>query len=202
MADEQKADLPARKHRDPAHRRQVIVEAAAELLLQEGIRGFTHRKVAVRAGVPLGSTTQYFANIDELREAGMRCVAEGADRALRETATILKRDGATPEAVARFLHQYTSDASLMRTDALFYAAAAYDDQLRVLVTQWNEGLVGMFKEFMDEEAAQAVALFMDGVCGQACYSQKPVDLSFLTRTIAAIMNCGNVSDEHGGRTAV
>ena len=62
---------PKRAKRDPEGRRRAIIEAAAEIIASEGTRKLTHRRVAQQAGVPLGSTTQYFSSIDELRRAAL-----------------------------------------------------------------------------------------------------------------------------------
>ena len=37
-------------------RRQVLVQAAADLLLDEGLASLSHRAVAARAGLPLAAT--------------------------------------------------------------------------------------------------------------------------------------------------
>lgn len=47
-------------------RRRAIVQAAAELLREEGPSGVTHRKVAARAGASLSATTYYFTGLDDL----------------------------------------------------------------------------------------------------------------------------------------
>jgi DNA-binding transcriptional regulator YbjK len=52
-------------------RRSSIVEAAADLLTDGGPPAVTHRAVAAKAGVPLGSTTYYFADRDELLAAAI-----------------------------------------------------------------------------------------------------------------------------------
>ena len=61
-------DRPAPGRRDPEGRRRAIIDAAAELIVDSGASSLTHRAVAARAGVSLGSTTQYFSSLDELRE--------------------------------------------------------------------------------------------------------------------------------------
>ena len=81
MASKEQPHEP-RKRRDAELRKRVIVDAAADLLLEEGMAGFTHRKIAARAQVPLGSTTQYFASIHDLREAGMMRLAERGEESL------------------------------------------------------------------------------------------------------------------------
>lgn len=52
-------------------RRQALVEAAAELLVERGFDAIRHRAVAERAGLPLASTTYYFASLDELVTAAV-----------------------------------------------------------------------------------------------------------------------------------
>ncbi|WP_137815164.1 TetR/AcrR family transcriptional regulator [Gandjariella thermophila] len=52
-------------------RRQALVEAAAELLVEGGFDAVRHRAVADRAGLPLASTTYYFRSLDELVEAAV-----------------------------------------------------------------------------------------------------------------------------------
>src|SRR5215471_2054704 len=61
-------------------RREVILDAALGLIAERGTEQLTHRSVAEAAGVPLGSTTYYFASRDELvREAFRRYVVRVLD---------------------------------------------------------------------------------------------------------------------------
>lgn len=47
-------------------KRRAILSAATELLYSEGLRGVTHRNVAARAGVPVGSIGYYYSNRERL----------------------------------------------------------------------------------------------------------------------------------------
>lgn len=47
-------------------RRRALVSAAAEIAAEEGFAAVSHRTVARRAGVPLGSTTYYFTSLEDL----------------------------------------------------------------------------------------------------------------------------------------
>ncbi|MET7639157.1 TetR family transcriptional regulator [Streptomyces sp. NPDC005438] len=54
-------------------RRTALVDAAIEVLAREGARGLTFRAVDRQAGVPTGTTSNYFANRDQLfTQAGGR----------------------------------------------------------------------------------------------------------------------------------
>ncbi|GAA4489861.1 TetR family transcriptional regulator [Rhodococcus olei] len=57
-----------------AKRRLALVDAAADLLVEGGFDAVRHRAVAAKAGVPLASTTYYFASLDDLIAAAVeRC---------------------------------------------------------------------------------------------------------------------------------
>lgn len=47
-------------------KRKSILHAATELLLSEGLKGVTHRNVAAKAGVPVGSIGYYFSTREKL----------------------------------------------------------------------------------------------------------------------------------------
>jgi DNA-binding transcriptional regulator YbjK len=60
----------------PTGRREAILDAALGVIAESGTEEVTHRRVAAAAGVPLGSTTYYFASREELvREAFRHYVA-------------------------------------------------------------------------------------------------------------------------------
>ena len=66
-------------------RRDALTAAAAELLGSGGLDAVRHRAVAEKAGLPLASTTYYFASLDELVTAaverhGRDGLAKGRER--------------------------------------------------------------------------------------------------------------------------
>lgn len=66
-------------------RRHELVTAAAALLREGGFDAVRHRAVAERAGLPLASTTYYFASLEDLVSAaverhGRDGLADGRDR--------------------------------------------------------------------------------------------------------------------------
>lgn len=75
------ADVPVKPARAVRprglERRAAIIDAAAEAVLASGVAALSHRVVAAAAGVPLGSTTYYFASLDELRAAAVEKLIVG-----------------------------------------------------------------------------------------------------------------------------
>ncbi|SED58521.1 TetR/AcrR family transcriptional regulator [Ruania alba] len=72
-----------------ARRRDSVITAAADLLLERGPGTCTHREVAARAGCSLSATTYYFSSLEELLgAAGERIVRGWADHAERVAAEL------------------------------------------------------------------------------------------------------------------
>lgn len=61
--------MPGRRGSTDPLRKERIISAAETVVLTAGAAALTHRAVAEQAGVPLGSTTYYFATLSELRQA-------------------------------------------------------------------------------------------------------------------------------------
>jgi DNA-binding transcriptional regulator YbjK len=85
--------------RKGAVRRQQVLDAAAGVLLAEGFRALTHRRVAEAAGVPLGTITYYFTSRDHLVESTVGVLLEH-DRARRAA---VQASGTSAQAVAQAL---------------------------------------------------------------------------------------------------
>lgn len=153
----------ARAPRDPERRKRQIAEAAAELISQEGTRHLTHRRVAEHAGVPLGSTTQYFKSIDDLRHAGLALLAEQI--ALRNQE-MLARVGSRKmgvEMLCDFVVAYLADERQVSTDAMFYAAAVSDPEVSGL---WKRALVENAQDYaplIGLERLQILSTFLTGL---------------------------------------
>lgn len=151
-----------RRRRDPQGRKQAIIEAAADLIVERGVGYLTHRNIAARAKVPLGSTTQHFVSLDELKTKALSYLAQWIDAALAEMALEIERDGCTPEVLSRIFHRYFKDTMRVQADAAFYAASIEDPSLRPLATHWWRGMVALLSRHRDPATAQAIAIFADG----------------------------------------
>lgn len=183
-----------RRRRDPEERRRTIVEAAATLITEVGSEGLTHRLVAKRAGVPLGSTTQYFATLDDLREAALARLADDIDSGLAEVAETLAEHGPAAAVFADTLHDYLSDERLIRADLALVSAAVLDPALRPLAVRWPDGLVEILIPHVGQTAARAIAAYTDGVAMHALLYGTPLSFDDLTATLTALT--GLPSPEH------
>ncbi|WP_097197202.1 TetR/AcrR family transcriptional regulator [Blastococcus aggregatus] len=104
----------AQRSRDPEGRREEILAAAEVVIAEVGIERATHRLIAERAGVALGSTTYYFPTRRDLVAAAL----ERATRVLREELArwtdVLRDAGDVPSALAGLIHEYLQDQTPQR----------------------------------------------------------------------------------------
>src|SRR5215510_12629017 len=71
-----------RKKRDPERTREAILEAAREVLAQDGKEGLSVAQVAQRAGVNRGTAYQHFQTREQLIEATATWVSDKLFRAV------------------------------------------------------------------------------------------------------------------------
>jgi AcrR family transcriptional regulator len=76
------AEKRARKKRDPDRTREAILEAAREVLAQDGKEGLSVAQVAQRAGVNRGTAYQHFQTREQLIEATAAWVSDKLFRAV------------------------------------------------------------------------------------------------------------------------
>lgn len=184
-----------RAKRDPVARRQAIAEAAAHLIAHEGTRRLTHRRVAERAGVPLGSTTQYFESIDDLRRCGLvelrRMIELDYDGMFEKVA----ENGGGPEAFAAAFNEFFADAERVEADAAFYASAVNDPEVRELAREAFEASARRCAPYMGAFEASLLAALLHGLTVDTHLHGAPVDPAAVEQGVRAIMS----SNGDGGR---
>lgn len=125
-------------------RRSVIVQAAADLLTDGGPPAVTHRAVATRAGVPLGSTTYYFADRDELLAAAIE-QARFADVARARAAADQPAQRGSPGLARRLVdvvvgHGRLTDPDRVSAHYQRFLGAALTAAGHTSVRAWNREL--------------------------------------------------------------
>lgn len=176
-----------RRRRDPEARRREIVQAAAELIVEIGVDALTHRKVAARAGVPLGATTQYFDTLDDLRTAALGALVAEIELRIETTRQAVEAVGVTPEALARLITESLADAHALEADRAVVTAAVHDPRVRELAQRWSDQVVAFIAPVHGQDRAQAAAVFIDGVLWHAQISEKPLEERLIRDALAGIL---------------
>jgi TetR/AcrR family transcriptional regulator, regulator of biofilm formation and stress response len=182
------AQSGGRRPRDPAGRRQAIIDAATRVIAEAGLAGLTHRRVAELADIPLGSTTYYFKDLDDLRQAALADAAHGSVEGLDQWALALAEADDLPGTLAALVADYLSESDRYRAVNELYTAAAHHRELRPLARVWDEGLRKLLEPHCGRSAAEAVTVFIDGALVHALITDAPLDSARLTDAIARLMS--------------
>ena len=148
---------------DP-ERRDRIIDACLEVIAERGLAGTSHRRVAVAAGVPLGSMTYHFTGMEELlMEAFTRFANEVAARFERRLEAA-QSPAQAREAVVAIINEdvFSSERDLVLTHEL-YTLAAREPGYRVLTGAWmNRSRVALEKHF-DPLTARLLDAMIEGL---------------------------------------
>ncbi|MEU0227272.1 TetR family transcriptional regulator [Streptomyces sp. NPDC006284] len=95
---------PATHRASGAARRAELLEAAIEVIAENGVNGATHRSIAARAGMPSSTTSYFFSSLDELIAAALQVVADRfATRVDRVIKEIVEAGAEPEESIDRFV---------------------------------------------------------------------------------------------------
>ncbi|PJM73825.1 TetR family transcriptional regulator [Bifidobacterium primatium] len=150
--------------RNDPERRQRIIDACLDVIAERGVAGTSHRVVAARAGVPLGSMTYYFDGMDDLlHQAFGQFVQRSIDVFAARMADVSSTEAAC-EAVARHIegdllitpHDFTINLE-------FYTIAARDGSFRDLSERWMAASRAELERFFDAETAQLLDALVEGL---------------------------------------
>lgn len=176
-----------RSKRDPQGRRRAIAQAAAELLLFEGPKSVTHRSVAKKAQVPLGSTTQYFSSINELKRAGYDVISRGVERGYDELIAQSEKAKNDSEALAVCIYDYVTNVEEVRADMVLSAAAIKDEELRALLERNNERYEASLKQYMSDNQAKMISVFTNGLMLETGIFAHQFSEEFIVQAVETIL---------------
>jgi DNA-binding transcriptional regulator YbjK len=83
-----------------AARQQTILRASLQVVAERGVSATTHRAVAEKADVPLGTVTYYFPTVDDLLEGALRRFVVEETTRMRAAAKALEGASASPDEIA------------------------------------------------------------------------------------------------------
>jgi DNA-binding transcriptional regulator YbjK len=182
------ANQPAH-YRRGAQRRNILIDAAAEVLLEHGLAALSHRAVAAHAGLPLASTTYYFSSADELRDEALKYLAAQWSERARELVDALPSRVDRAAAARAVVGLIAADAPPPRILLIYerYLEAGRHERLRPFVVQWNAQLKQLVHEVLlraalpaGEETASLVLAVADGAAITALAEGRPADVAVHT----------------------
>jgi len=139
-------------------RRQLILDAAVQVIALEGAGNLTHRAVAGKARISLASVTYHFPSIEELRTSVFEHAGERiglAFRALIENADFHRDD--IPEIVAEYGASLIT-ARREETVAVFemIVATAHNPELRPVIQFFDARLADLLEPYVGTRGRAAI----------------------------------------------
>lgn len=181
------SDRPTARRRDPEGRRQALVQAALEVVVELGVERTTHRVIAARAGVPLGATTYYFPTLRDLVGAGLEQAAACSSAELDEWLAQIGDGADLPARLARLASTYLADRDRARLDYELCVAAARTPELRPVARIWMDGTREHLAPLVGAVAARAVTALLDGALLQAVVTGAELDAEELEHALEALL---------------
>jgi len=145
-----------------------ILEAALDILINEGIRALTLRRIAAACQLRVGNVTYYFATKDELLRAVLDVVVDGYTEAVRDLRK--RTDEPAEQRMALLIRILLEDIQSQATTNLFpelWALANRDrfvaDCLNDIYRRGREVLLDLIAELnpgLDDTEREMVAVFV------------------------------------------
>ncbi|QUH06011.1 TetR family transcriptional regulator [Saccharopolyspora erythraea] len=155
--------MPRSRRFDP-ERRTRIVDATLELIAEEGVAGTSHRKIAARADVPLGSMTYHFESMDELLWESFSRFIHGVIAAFERRMGAARSLEEAAEAVAGIIYEdvFATRQDLVLTLEL-YALAAREPAYRGLLSEWMGRSRLALERHFDQATARELDALIEGL---------------------------------------
>lgn len=171
---------------DP-HRKVNIARAALDLLAEGGLRAVTHRTVAARVGVPLGSVTYYYATLDDVVVAAFELMQHEIDARFDWLA-------APTQAAARALIVdgiCGSSRASQREVILYrelYAYGSRSERVAELVRGFEQRWIVWLTTHFPEPAARALDALMEGWTIHQSWTPGDLDPDMVARAVDALID--------------
>ncbi|WP_241387681.1 TetR/AcrR family transcriptional regulator [Rhodococcus sp. CH91] len=172
-----------RSANDP-DRRERIIEAALEVIAERGVHMTTHRHIAERAQVPLGSVTYYFDNLTQILEEAFRLLARTMSdqyhAALAEAVTHDQICSALTELVCG--NTYATPLQMTAMIEM-YSYSAHNAAVAGLTREWMDASRGSLSLHFQEPLIRTLDALIEGWTLHRFLEQQTPDRRLVLRVI-------------------
>ncbi|MGW3724715.1 TetR/AcrR family transcriptional regulator [Streptomyces sp. NPDC000851] len=173
-------------HTDP-QRRERILAATLDLITEEGVVGVSHRKIATRAQVPLGSMTYHFTGIDDLLRQAFTRFADHIVAVFEHHLSRADNPEQAREAVTDLIHTLSEGPrrDLVLTHEL-YTLAARRPEYRQLTQEWMHRSRHLLEQHFDADTARQLDALIEGLTLHRALADSPHDRTLTRRAVDRI----------------
>ncbi|MTE22435.1 TetR family transcriptional regulator [Streptomyces sp. TRM43335] len=173
-------------HTDP-QRRERILAATLDHIAAEGVAGVSHRKIAARAGVPLGSMTYHFTGIDDLLREAFTRFAEHIVTVFEQHLVTAGDTEQARQAVTDLVHAISDgpQRDLVLTQEL-YTLAARRPEYRELTRTWMARSRDLLRRHFDADTARQLDALIEGLTLHRALDTAPHERALTSEAVRRI----------------
>ncbi|MFE6971526.1 TetR/AcrR family transcriptional regulator [Isoptericola sp. NPDC057653] len=172
---------------DPG-RRDRILDAALDVVGDVGVHRTTHRRIAARAQVPLGSVTYYFDGMDDLLAQAFARLADTMSvqyhRALADAATPAEAEAAVVELVCGPAYATAREVTLLFE---MYAYANHHPAVAATMRAWLLRSRASLGLHFAEPVCRALDALIEGWPMHRASDDEPLDRGLVAATVHAVV---------------
>ncbi|OAV60254.1 TetR/AcrR family transcriptional regulator [Enteractinococcus helveticum] len=187
-ANGSQADAPKKPIRDR------VLDAALRILGEQGLRALTHARIDQAAGLPRGSSSNYFRTRRALLEGVTQYLAQQEQADFASAAPVVQRD----QAIEAFIGMLEAQAGQYRFRTIaryiLFVGAGHDEELlaplmqnRSGFEQWTNAILAALGAKQPVEATTFFMATMDGLLLHRLTIDP--DLEFAPHVIRALDSC-------------
>ncbi|MET7685103.1 TetR family transcriptional regulator [Streptomyces sp. NPDC005423] len=173
---------------DPG-RKERILDAALDVIAEGGVHSTTHRKIAARAEVPLGSLTYYFDGMDDLLAQAFARLADTMSLLYRQTVQAAGSRAEAEEAVVDLIcgPAYATDRDMTLIFEM-YAYANHNAAVSATTRSWLERSRDSLTLHFTPGVSRALDALIEGWPMHRAFADAPLDRRLVAGTVHAIVS--------------
>ncbi|MDB6427109.1 TetR/AcrR family transcriptional regulator [Curtobacterium sp. 20TX0008] len=179
---------------DP-ERRDRIIAAATDSIAQEGVSGTSHRKVAVRADVPLGSMTYHFSSMDDLLTEVFTAFAATISTEFEARMAAAETPAAALDQIVDLIH---SDLQRSKREHVLtyelYTLAARRADFRSITEQWMQASRAALERHFEPDVARALDAYIEGTALHIALDTRPQNRELTRAALHALTNSSSIHE--------
>ncbi|MFJ1608674.1 TetR/AcrR family transcriptional regulator [Streptomyces sp. NPDC088253] len=152
-----------RTRRNDPGRKVHILDATLDVIAERGMAGTTHRHIAARAGVPLGSITYHFASLTDLQAQAFARHVELQSTAFRSLFECVETHEQFVEVLVDLVHGGPARHRSAVLGFELHLAALRDPGLRALTQAWTADSRTVLARFTGPASAARLDALLEGM---------------------------------------
>lgn len=174
---------------DP-RRRERILDAALDVIAEHGAIKVTFRKIADAAGVPLGSLTYYFDDMQHLLTEAFTRLAESVSSRYGALLAAARTPQEAQEAIVEIIcggKVWGTDRNLLLSYEL-YAFATRHPELRAVMRSWMQASRDSLARHFDPLTARALDALIEGFSIHNSVDARPTERAEVAAVVRAVVD--------------